>query len=64
MSMGAKVWFILLAALILAVAIYLVALIVASPRAEAPASGTTTSTFRGPVGLPYVKGPPGPPPGY
>jgi len=74
--MRAKVWLILLGILVLFVAVYVVALFFGSPKAEAPASsellaspptsqsgqrGAPTSTFHGPTGAPYVKGPTAPP---
>ncbi|MFH1162042.1 MAG: hypothetical protein V1696_02075 [Candidatus Jorgensenbacteria bacterium] len=67
--MRMKAWLILLGILVLFVAVYVVALIFGSPRAEAPASSelqrsepaAPETNFRGPTGLPYVKGPTAPP---
>ena len=69
--MRMKVWLILFGILVLFAAVYVVTLVLGFPKAEAPASPglqrgepmgeTATSTFRGPVGLPHVKGPTGPP---
>ncbi|MFH1192695.1 MAG: hypothetical protein V1656_00005 [Candidatus Jorgensenbacteria bacterium] len=61
--MRIKVWLILFGILVLLAAAYAATLVLGFPKAEAPASETATSTFRGPVGLPHVNGPGGPPPG-
>lgn len=61
--MRTKVWVILFLVLVLAVLLFVALAVFTAKNAEAPQPVVPGTTFKGPTGQPYVKGPTGPPPG-